>query len=172
MRQDPYAYLPELPGFTLTSTDFTHEGPLARAHAAASVGGADISPQLSWSGFPADTQSFAVTVYDADAPTVSGFWHWCVANIPAGTTSLPPGAGDGSAIPAGALVLRADAGVARYTGAAPPPGTGTHRYYIAVHALPLDELGIDEFTSGAVLGFSLFATATARAILVGTYDAA
>lgn len=169
MRADPYAYLPELPSFTLTSEDVTAGAPMALAQAAASVGGSDISPQLSWSGFPSDTQSFVVTVYDADAPTVSGFWHWVIANIPVTTTSLPTGAGDGSDIPGGGLTLRADAGIARYTGAAPPPGTGVHRYYIAVHALGVDELGVDEFTSGAVLGFNLFATAHARAILVGTY---
>ncbi|WP_405494577.1 YbhB/YbcL family Raf kinase inhibitor-like protein [Nocardia sp. NBC_00511] len=171
MRQDPYAYLPELPGFTVTSENFAQGAPLPRVHAAAAVGGSDISPQLSWSGFPSDTKSFAVTVYDADAPTVSGFWHWCVADIPGTVTSLPSGAGDGTALPSGALVLRADAGTARYTGAAPPPGTGVHRYYFAVHAIPLDRLEVDEFTSGAVLGFNLFATATARAILIGTYDA-
>ncbi|WP_067816520.1 YbhB/YbcL family Raf kinase inhibitor-like protein [Nocardia inohanensis] len=170
MRADPYAYLPDLPGFALTSDDIADGASLGAAQAAASVGGLDISPQLSWSGFPSDTESFAVTVYSPDAPTVSGFWHWCVANIPPDVTSLPTGAGDGSALPPGAVTLRADAGVPRYTGAAPPPNTGPHRYYIAVHAVGVDTLGVDEFTSGAVLGFNLFATALARAVIVGTYS--
>ncbi|WP_067710709.1 YbhB/YbcL family Raf kinase inhibitor-like protein [Nocardia yamanashiensis] len=169
VRADPYAYLPELPSFALTSDDIADDGALRLDQAAAAVGGLDISPQLSWSGFPDDTQSFAVTMYAPDAPTVSGFWHWCVANIPPDVTSLPTGAGDGSALPPGAVTLRADAGIAQYTGAAPSPNTGPHRYYFAVHAVGVDTLGVDEFTSGAVLGFNLFATALARAVIVGTY---
>ena len=88
------------------------------------AGGEDVSPQLSWSGFPGGTRSFAVTVYDPDAPTASGFWHWAVANLPADVTELPAGAGDGRELPGDALTLVNDAGMRRYIGAAPPPGHG------------------------------------------------
>ena len=90
---NPYDFPPELPGFTLTSTDITDGKPLRKAQVSGimGAGGEDVSPQLSWSGFPEETRSFAVTVYDPDAPTASGFWHWAVANLPATVTDLPSG---------------------------------------------------------------------------------
>ena len=105
---NPYDFLPELPGFTLTSTDITDGKPLKNAQVSGimGAGGEDVSPQLSWSGFPEETRSFAVTVFDPDAPTASGFWHWAVANLPATVTELPSGVGDGSLLPGDALTLR------------------------------------------------------------------
>ncbi|CAM2763927.1 YbhB/YbcL family Raf kinase inhibitor-like protein [Skermania piniformis] len=173
MTRNPYADLPDLPGFELTSTDVTDGQPLADAQVSGlmGAGGDDTSPQLSWSGFPDATQSFVVTVYDPDAPTASGFWHWAVANIPVGTTSLAAGAGDtGADLPTGAVTLRNDAGSARYVGAAPPAGHGPHHYYVAVHALDVPRLDIDETATPAYLGFNLFGHAIARAYLVGTYE--
>ena len=173
MTRNPYADLPDLPGFELTSTDVTDGQPLADAQVSGlmGAGGDDTSPQLSWSGFPDATQSFVVTVYDPDAPTASGFWHWAVANIPVGTTSLAAGAGDtGADLPTGAVTLRNDAGSARYVGAAPPAGHGPHHYYVAVHALDVPRLDIDETATPAYLGFNLFGHAIARAHLVGTYE--
>lgn len=169
---DPYAALPQLPTFTLTSSSLTDGQPLAAAQVSGimGAGGQDASPQLSWSGFPEQTRSFAVTVYDPDAPTASGFWHWAVANLPDTCTELPEGAGDGSLLPGDALTLANDAGLRRYIGAAPPAGHGPHRYYIAVHAVDTEKLDLAEDTSPAYLGFNLFMHAIARAVIVGTYQ--
>lgn len=168
----PYDTLPTLPSFTLTSESLTDGQPLAKPQVSGimGAGGEDVSPQLSWSGFPAETRSFAVTVYDPDAPTASGFWHWAVANLPADVTALPAGAGDGSNLPGGAQTLVNDAGMRRYIGAAPPPGHGTHRYYVAVHAVDVEKLDLSEDASPAFLGFNLFQHAIARAVIVGTYE--
>lgn len=169
---NPYDFLPQLPGFALTSTDITDGQPLKvdQVSGLMGAGGHDVSPQLSWSGFPEQTRSFAVTVFDPDAPTASGFWHWAVANLPDTVTDLPAGAGDGSPLPGAALTLRNDAGLRRYVGAAPPAGHGCHRYFVAVHALdvPLLDLGAD--ASPAYLGFNVFMHAIARAVIHGTYE--
>ena len=169
---DPYAALPKLPTFQLTSTSVTDGQPLASAQVSGimGAGGRDLSPQLSWSGFPERTRSFAVTVYDPDAPTLSGFWHWAVANLPATCTELPEGAGDGSLLPGDALTLASDAGLRRYVGAAPPPGHGPHRYYIAVHAVDVERLELPQEATPALLGFNLFTHAIARAVIHGTYQ--
>lgn len=169
---DPYAALPQLPTFTLTSSSLTDGQPLANAQVSGimGAGGADASPQLSWSGFPETTRSFAVTIFDPDAPTGSGFWHWAVANLPATCTELPEGAGDGSLLPGDALTLANDAGLRRYVGAAPPAGHGPHRYYVAVHAVDVERLDLPEGATPAYLGFNLFMHAIARAVIVGTYQ--
>ena len=169
---DPYAALPTLPSFHLESASFTDGQPLATPQVSGimGAGGEDVSPQLSWSGFPDETRSFAVTVYDPDAPTASGFWHWAVANLPASVTELPAGAGEGSNLPGDALTLVNDAGARRYIGAAPPPGHGPHRYYVAVHAVDVDKLDLGEDASPAYLGFNLFQHAIARAVIHATYE--
>src|ERR1700733_6761305 len=152
---DPYDALPKLPTFTLTSESVTDGQPLATPQISGimGAGGGDVSPQLSWSGFPEETRSFAVTVYDPDAPTASGFWHWAVANLPADVTDLPAGVGEGSVLPGDALTLVNDAGIRRFLGAAPPAGHGVHRYYIAVHAVDTEKLDLSEDASPAYLGF-------------------
>ena len=169
---NPYDFLPELPSFTLTSADVTEGQPLKNAQVSGimGAGGEDISPQLSWSGFPEETRSFAVTVFDPDAPTASGFWHWAVANLPATVTELPAGVGDGSLLPGDALTLCNDAGMRRYVGAAPPAGHGHHRYFVVVHALSVEKLDLTEDASPAYLGFNLFMKAIARAVIHGTYE--
>jgi len=169
---NPYEFLPELPSFTLTSTDFADGQPWKNAQVSGimGAGGEDVSPQLSWSGFPEETQSFAVTVYDPDAPTASGFWHWAVANLPATVTDLPSGIGDGSLLPGDALTLVNDAGIRRFLGAAPPQGHGYHRYYVAVHAVKVPRLELTEDASPAYLGFNLFMNSIARAVIHGTYE--
>ena len=150
-----YDHLPKLPSFTLTSESFTDGRPLSNDQVSGimGAGGEDISPQLSWSGFPEETRSFAVTVYDPDAPTASGFWHWAVANLPATVTDLPAGVGDGSGLPGDAMTLANDAGLKRFIGAAPPPGHGVHRYYVAVHAVGVEKLDLPEGATPAYPGF-------------------
>src|SRR5215217_5086928 len=142
---NPYEFLPQLPTFTLTSESITDGQPLANDQVSGimGAGGSDVSPQLSWSGFPEETRSFAVTVYDPDAPTASGFWHWAVADLPATTTSLPAGAGtDGGSLPEGAVQLRHDAGFGGCVGAAPPEGHGPHHNHVFVHAVDVESLGL------------------------------
>ncbi|SHL17988.1 phospholipid-binding protein, PBP family [Pseudonocardia thermophila] len=174
MSRDPYADLPKVPSFTLTSTDLTDGGPLAKPQLSGifGAGGEDASPQLSWSGFPAETKSFAVTCYDPDAPTGSGFWHWAVADIPVSVTSLPTNAGDetGSGLPEGAVTLTNDASLKRFLGAAPPPGHGVHHYWFAVHAVDVESLNLPENATPAFLGFNLFSHTLARAVIVATHE--
>jgi len=169
----PYDNLPQLPSFTLTSESVSDGQPLANDQVSGimGAGGSDISPQLSWSGFPEETKSFAVTIYDPDAPTASGFWHWAVADLPVSVTELPAGAGDGSPLPGGAVTLANDASVKRYIGAAPPAGHGPHRYYIAVHAVDVESLGLPAEASCAFLGFNLFSHSVGRAVIMGTWEA-
>ncbi|MFI5719217.1 YbhB/YbcL family Raf kinase inhibitor-like protein [Nocardia sp. NPDC051750] len=173
MADNPYDALPSVPSFTVMSADVSDGATLGNDQVSGvfGAGGKDVSPQLSWSGFPAETKSFAVTVYDPDAPTASGFWHWAVADIPASVTELPAGAGsEGGSLPTGAVTLRNDGGFAGYVGAAPPAGHGPHRYFIVVHAVDVESLGVPPEASPAFLGFNLFSHTVARATLVGTYE--
>jgi Raf kinase inhibitor-like YbhB/YbcL family protein len=168
---DPYAYLPKVPSFQLTSTSVTNGQPLPLEQFSKMFGvpgGQDISPQLAWSGFPAGTKSFVVSMYDPQAPTGSGFWHWVVADIPADTTSLPAGAGAPGAthLPGGAFQLAGDAGAHQYVGGAPPAGSGVHEYYLTVTALSVAKTGLGPDASAAYLGFTIAGQTLARATLV------
>ena len=168
---DPYEFLPRVPSFTLTSQTVRNGRPLPIAQLSGILGvpgGKDISPQLSWSGFPATTKSFVVSMYDPQAPTGSGFWHWVVADIPATTTSLPAGAGvpGSSSLPSPAFQLNGDAGAPRYIGGAPPKGSGVHDYYITVTALDVPASGVTASASGALLGFTIDPHTVARATLI------
>lgn len=170
----PYDRLPKVPAFTVTSADVKDGQPFPTAQMSGifGAGGKDASPQLAWSGFPKETKSFAVTMYDPDAPTASGFWHWAVIDIPATVTSLPANAGvpESQSLPKGAIQLANDAGSRRFVGAAPPVGHGRHRYYLVVHALDVPTLGIPATATPAFLGFNLFSHTLARAILVATAE--
>jgi Raf kinase inhibitor-like YbhB/YbcL family protein len=173
MANDPFARLPEVASFTVVSATITDGGAWPPEQCSAGLpGGKDISPQLSWSGAPDGTKSYAVTVYDPDAPTGSGFWHWAVADIPATVTELPEGAGDdtGSGLPEGAYPLPNDARVTRYLGAAPPAGHGPHRYFVVVHALDVESLGVPAEATPALLGFSMASHVLGRAVLVATAE--
>jgi Raf kinase inhibitor-like YbhB/YbcL family protein len=174
MSANPYDLLPVLPSFELSSSDVQQGVRLSTAQLGESVGGSDVSPQLSWSGAPEGTKSYVVTVYDPDAPTASGFWHWAVFNIPAEVTSLAAGAGTpGSGLlPDSAVTLRNDGGFAGYMGATPPAGHGDHEYYFVVHAVDVAELDISQDASPGMLGFNLFFHAIGRAIISAPYGVA
>jgi Raf kinase inhibitor-like YbhB/YbcL family protein len=142
--------------FSLTSSDLADGQTVPMKHVFTALGGENLSPALSWSGAPEGTRSFAVTVYDPDAPTGSGWWHWTVFNIPASATGLPGGVGaDGAGLPAGAGQCRTDYGAPGWGGPYPPKGDKPHRYIFTVHALGTDHLDLDANASGAVVGFNL-----------------
>lgn len=173
MTNHPFAKLPEVQFFQVTSNDIT-EGlslpPRQYSGMSGVEGGEDLSPHLKWSGAPEGTKSFAVTAYDPDAPTGSGLWHWAVINIPASVTELPTGAGDehGSGLPQGALQLPNDLRLERFIGAAPPAGHGPHRYYFVIHALDVENIGVDPNATPALLGFTMLSHTLGRAVLVAT----
>jgi Raf kinase inhibitor-like YbhB/YbcL family protein len=166
---DPYELLHEVPSFELTSDDVQDGQPMDLKFAHGSVGGENVSPQLSWSGFPDETKGFVVTCYDPDAPTGSGFWHWLVVGLPADVTELPQGAGNGE-LPGGAFSVRNDFGENAYGGPAPPQGDRDHRYFFAVHAIDVESYdGVDETASPAFVGFNTTFHVLARAVLAPTY---
>lgn len=166
----PYDMLPPTASFDVSSEAFTDGGPLDDAQVAS---GGDRSPQLSWSGAPEGTKSFVVSCFDPDAPTPAGFWHWTVAGIPAGTTSLPEDAGaeGGANLPDGAFMTASDTGRKAFAGAAPPQGDVPHRYVFAVHALDTDDLGVDDTVTPTVVAFTSLPHTLGRAVITGMYQA-
>lgn len=134
---------------SVTSTDIRQGQPIPMQFWGCT--GTGVSPQLSWSGAPAATQSFALTVYDPDAPTGSGFWHWIAWDIPTGTTSLPTGA----VLPAGAVNGTNDGGGIGYTGPCPPVGDVKHHYQFTILALDVPSLGLPADTRAAAVGFTM-----------------
>jgi Raf kinase inhibitor-like YbhB/YbcL family protein len=155
---------------TLTSPDIKQGGKFADEQVANLFGckSPNVSPALAWSGAPKGTKSFAISMYDPDAPTGSGFWHWWVVNIPADVAALPKGAGGGTGLPASAMQGRNDYSTTSYGGPCPPPGK-PHRYEITVFALDVDKLDVDQSVSPAVIGFNAHAHALAKATLTGLY---
>ncbi|WP_324197214.1 YbhB/YbcL family Raf kinase inhibitor-like protein [Marinobacter sp. CA1] len=132
--------------------------------------GDNVSPSLRWDKAPDATQSFAVTVYDPDAPTGSGWWHWVAFNLPADTRSLASGASSQGALPEGTVQSRTDYGKPGYGGPCPPEGHGPHRYQFRVYALNVENLPLDENASAAMVGFMLNHHALATAELEVTYE--
>jgi Raf kinase inhibitor-like YbhB/YbcL family protein len=133
--------------------------------------GGNKSPHLHWQGAPANTKSFALTCFDPDAPTGSGFWHWVVVNIPPRVTELPLDAGNAASgkLPAGALEIRTDFGKPGYSGPCPPEGDHPHRYVFTIYAVSMDKLPVTAETSAAVVGFYLNFNTLAKASLMGLY---
>ena len=154
----------------LTSKDLTPGKAMADAQVFKGFGceGGNVSPQLSWSGAPADTKSFAIMAYDPDAPTGSGWWHWTVFNLPADTAELASGASGGK-LPQGAVEGRTDFGMSGYGGACPPAGDQPHRYQFTVYALKLDKLPLDETAPAAMVGFFVRANTLDQATIEVTY---
>lgn len=152
--------------FTLSSTDLKDGAVLPDGQVYAK---GNASPQLSWSGAPEGTRSYAITVFDPDAPTGSGFWHWTVANIPADVTALAANASK-TGLPGGAVEGRTDFGEPGYGGAAPPAGHGPHRYIFTVFAVDVESLPVTPDDSGAKYGFNLHFHTLAKASITAIYE--
>lgn len=175
MNNNFFAKLPRVASFQVTSRDVKDGQSFALPQFSEIFGidgGQDISPQLSWYGAPEGTKSYAVTMYDEDAPTGAGCWHWAVANIPATVTELPTGAGDDGSynLPKGAFQLPNDARDARFMGVAPPAGHGQHNYLIVIYALDVEDIGISSDSTPTVLGFNMSSHTLGRAVMTATAE--
>jgi Raf kinase inhibitor-like YbhB/YbcL family protein len=158
--------------FRLRSSTVTPNGTLSNDQVYSGFGctGKNISPALTWSGAPSGTKSFAVTVYDPDAPTGSGWWHWVVYNIPGTVTGLPEGAGStGGKLPAGAVQSHTDFGTPGFGGPCPPAGDKPHRYIFTVYALKAERIDAPDEASAAMVGFMIHANMLAKASLTAYY---
>ena len=157
--------------FSVKSSDLLSKGRIALSHVYNGMGcnGQNISPALEWSAAPAATKSFAVTMYDPDAPTGSGWWHWMIYNIPATTTSLAAGAGNGRNAPSGSVEGPTDFGKRGYGGPCPPVGDKPHHYHITVFALKTDKLDVPGDATPAFVGYNLNANKIATARITGLY---
>ncbi len=161
--------------FILTSDSFNDSEFLGADHILSEdfgfgCAGGNQSPQLAWGEPPAGTESFAVTCFDPDAPTGSGFWHWVVVNIPKDCRELALGAGSaGGTMPAGSLQTRTDFGAPGYGGPCPPEGDHAHRYFFNLHAVGLPELPVQADSAAAVVGFMLNFNTVGKAALMGLY---
>ena len=159
--------------FTLTSPDIADGSTIAQSFEFDGFGcsGRNQSPVLRWSGAPEGTKGFAVNVYDPDAPTGSGFWHWYVIDLPASVSELPANAGakGGAHLPAGARQIRNDYGQYAWGGMCPPPGDKPHRYIFTVHALGVEKLEIPDDASAALAGFMVNANSLGKATFTSTY---
>jgi hypothetical protein len=160
-------------GFGLSSPEIKPGSRLAAEQVFKGFGceGGNVSPELAWQGAPKGTKSLAVTAYDPDAPTGSGWWHWVVFNLPADTTGLKKGAGDPKAnlMPTGAVQSRTDFGQTGYGGPCPPVGDKPHHYIFTVYALKTDKLPLDENSPAAMVGYYLHQNLLGKATLLGRY---
>ena len=158
--------------FELSSVNVLQGRRLDRAQVYRGYGcnGDNLSPALSWHHAPAGTRSFAVTVFDPDAPTGRGWWHWVLYDVPASIDSLPEGAGVQAALPAGAKQGRNDFGEHAYGGACPPVGNGTHRYVFTVYALKVGQLGVKEDATPAGINAVLHANSLGSARITAIYS--
>ncbi|MCR1815203.1 YbhB/YbcL family Raf kinase inhibitor-like protein [Aliarcobacter butzleri] len=154
--------------FTLTSSDL--KGQLTKKQEFNGFGcsGENISPQLSWENAPKGTKSFAITVYDPDAPTGSGWWHWVVFDIPSNKTTLALGFGNSDSKEA--IQSITDYGKTGFGGACPPVGDKAHRYIFTVHALDIETLGLDKNTNAATVGYYINSHSIAKASIISYYN--
>lgn len=159
--------------FSLSSPTFRSDTPLPNTHVYNGFGcsGVNRSPALEWQHAPDGTKSYAITLYDPDAPTGSGWWHWVVYNIPAEVHSLPVNAGNasGQGLPTGAVQGRTDFGSPGFGGACPPAGMGPHRYVMTLHALKVERLPVPADASPAMVGFMIHMNQLGAAVLQSNY---
>lgn len=159
--------------FRLTSPTLEADGwlPAEQTFNGFGCAGRNVSPALAWEGVPPGTKSIAVTLYDPDAPTGSGWWHWVVINIPTDAKGLLRGAGSPAArlLPAQAVEVRTDFGVPGYGGACPPPGDKPHRYVFTAHALKIPHIDLPENATSALAGFMIHANTIGTATLTVRY---
>jgi Raf kinase inhibitor-like YbhB/YbcL family protein len=157
--------------FQLSSPDINPNGTLSDKYVFNAFGctGQNISPALSWSGAPAATKSFVVTLYDPDAPTGAGWWHWVMFNIPASVTGLAEGAGGVGKEPAGAVQSTTDFGKPGFGGACPPKGDTPHRYVFTVYALKTDKLDLPATSMPDLVGFMTHAAALGKATFTARF---
>lgn len=157
--------------FTLKSNDVGGQATEKQVFIGFGCSGANVSPQLRWENPPAGTKSFAVTMYDPDAPTGSGWWHWLIFDIPASAKELPSNAGDpkNNLAPKGSIQSTTDFGATGYGGPCPPLGHGSHQYIITIYALKVDKLGLDEKAQPAMVGYNIRANTIQKASIVMYY---
>ena len=158
--------------FTLSSKDLGGQATKTEEFNGFGCTGNNQSPQLSWANAPEGTKSFAVTMYDPDAPTGSGWWHWVVFDIPGNSNGLVANAGNltVSLAPKGAIQSVTNYGVAGYGGPCPPENHGLHQYILTVYALKTDKLGLYPNTNPAVVGYYLWMNTIAKASIVTYYQ--
>jgi len=155
--------------FTLLSPDLAGQLTKTQEFDGFGCSGKNISPELSWKDAPNNTKSFAVTMYDSDAPTGSGWWHWTLFNIPATTTNIATNATRSKILPKGATEGTNDYGIVGFGGACPPKGDGFHTYITTVYALDVDKLEIDASTNQAVVGYMINAHTIEKSSIVSYY---
>jgi len=158
-------------GFTLSSPSVSGQLSISEVYNGFGCTGKNISPELSWSNAPKGTKSFAVTMYDPDAPTGSGWWHWLVFNIDVKTTTLKKGAGDPKSkiAPKGAIQSVTDYKSNGFGGACPPVGHGAHQYIFTVYALDTDKIALDESANPALVGYMINSHTLAKSSLIAYY---
>ena len=161
-------------GFSLSSPQIKAKGRVAAEQVFNSFGcqGGNVSPALQWQDAPRDAKSFAVTLYDPDAPTGSGWWHWVIFNIPAHVSGLEKNAGslEAGLAPAGSIQGRTDFGKPGYGGPCPSAGDKRHRYQFTVYALKTDKLPLDENAPAAMVGYYLDQNLIQKTVLTGYYS--
>ena len=156
--------------FTLSSADVRDDTfSMMQVYDSFGCTGKNVSPAIAWKNAPSGTKSFALTMFDPDAPTGSGWWHWVVLNIPANASSIPTGASRTPKMPAGALEMRTDFGTTGYGGPCPPAGDKPHRYVLTLHALDVDRLDIDPQATAAHASYMIRANTIATATFTAAY---
>lgn len=156
--------------FTLESN--TLEGQLSKTEEFDGFGcmGKNISPELHWKNPPKGTKSFAITVYDPDAPTGSGWWHWLIVNIPADVSRIASNASSTHTLPEGAVETMTDYGFSGFGGACPPNGDGVHTYIFTVYALNTEKLDVNAQSNSALVGYQINAHTIQKATIVSYYQ--